>query len=84
MTIGQLTSLSQPGTSLKGCILMSVATRKKKEKLDRRNAILIAARDLFYDKGYQDTTVGEIAEAADLSKAVLDQDDGKTIFEAQF
>jgi len=50
---------------------MSVATRREKEKLDRRNAILIAAKDLFYDKGYQNTTVGEIADAADLSKGTV-------------
>ena len=50
---------------------MSVATRKEKEKLERRKAILVAARDLFYDKGYQNTTVVEIAEAADLSKGTV-------------
>jgi TetR/AcrR family transcriptional regulator len=50
---------------------LSVATRKEKEKQERRNTILIAARDLFYDKGYQSTTVGEIADAADISKGTL-------------
>jgi AcrR family transcriptional regulator len=50
---------------------MSVATRREKEKLERRKSILIAARDLFYEKGYQTTTVEEIAEAADVSKGTV-------------
>lgn len=50
---------------------MSVATRREKEKLDRRNAILVSARELFYEKGFQNTTVNEIAEAADLSKGTV-------------
>ena len=50
---------------------MSVATRKEKEKLERRNAILDAASRLFYKKGYQDTTVGEIADAANLGKGTV-------------
>jgi AcrR family transcriptional regulator len=56
---------------MKGSTPLSVATRKEKEKLERRNAILVAAKDLFYDKGYQNTTVGEIAEAAHLSKGTV-------------
>lgn len=50
---------------------MSVATRKEKEKLQRRNAILRAAGALFSEKGYQNATVEEIAEAADLSKGTV-------------
>jgi AcrR family transcriptional regulator len=50
---------------------MSVATRREKEKLERRKSILIAARDLFYEKGYQMTTVEEIADAADVSKGTV-------------
>ena len=50
---------------------MSVATRREKEKLERRKSILIAARELFYEKGYQTTTVEEIAEAADVSKGTV-------------
>ncbi len=50
---------------------MSVATRKEKEKFERRSAILDAASRLFYEKGYQDTTVGEIADAANLSKGTV-------------
>lgn len=50
---------------------MSVATRKEREKLERRNAILRAAGALFSEKGYQNTTVEEIAEAADLSKGTV-------------
>lgn len=50
---------------------MSVATRREKEKLERRRSILMAARDLFYEKGYQTTTVEEIAKAADVSKGTV-------------
>ena len=50
---------------------MSVAARREKEKLERRESILIAARDLFYEKGYQTTTVEEIAEAAEVSKGTV-------------
>lgn len=50
---------------------MSVATRREREKLERRAAILDAARELFYERGFQNTTVGEIAAAADLSKGTV-------------
>ncbi len=50
---------------------MSTLKRKEREKLQRRNSILSAARDLFYRKGYQTTTMEEIAEKAELSKGTL-------------
>lgn len=42
--------------------------RNKQEKLDR---ILAAARDLFADKGYSETTTQEIAERADIGTGTL-------------
>ncbi len=39
--------------------------------MQRRNSILNAARELFYRKGYQTTTMEEIAEKAELSKGTL-------------
>ncbi len=50
---------------------MGTAARKEREKQKRREEILAAARDLFYEKGYQNTTVEEIAEAAEISKGTV-------------
>lgn len=49
---------------------MSVVARREKEKFQRRNAILKAARHLFFEKGYR-TTMDEIAERAHLGKGTL-------------
>lgn len=50
---------------------MGTAARKEREKQRRREEILAAARELFYEKGYQLTTVEEIAEAAEISKGTV-------------
>jgi TetR/AcrR family transcriptional regulator len=50
--------------------LMGIAARREREKLQRRNTILEAARHLFFEKGYR-TTMDEIAERAELSKGTL-------------
>jgi len=42
--------------------------RRKREKENRKNAILKAARKLFFDKGFKDVTVESIAKKAELSK----------------
>jgi len=42
--------------------------RRKREKENRKNAILKAARKLFFDKGFRDVTVESIAKKAELSK----------------
>ena len=49
---------------------MGIKDRREREKLDRRNAILTAAKDLFWEKGYE-ATMDEIAEKAELSKPTL-------------
>lgn len=49
---------------------MSLTERKQREKLHRRETIIKAARDLFFEKGYS-TTMEEIAERAELSKGTL-------------
>ena len=49
---------------------MGIAERKERERRDRINTILIAARDLFFEKGYR-ATMDEIAERAELSKGTL-------------
>jgi TetR/AcrR family transcriptional regulator len=50
---------------------MSIADRKQREKEARRNLIIDRASTLFYKKGYSNTSLGEIAEALDISKATI-------------
>jgi len=42
--------------------------RRKREKENRKNAILKAARKLFFDRGFKNVTVESIARKAELSK----------------
>lgn len=50
---------------------MVVNTRKEKEKEQRREAILEAASQVFQRKGYQSTTMDEVAAEAQFSKGTL-------------
>ena len=50
---------------------MTVATRREREQQMRRETILDAARVLFKDKGYEPTTVDEIAALAELGKGTI-------------
>jgi len=45
--------------------------RRKKEKENRKNAILKAARKLFFDRGFKSVTVDSIASKAELSKGSI-------------
>jgi AcrR family transcriptional regulator len=47
---------------------MGLEDRRKREKEQRRNAILNAARKMFFEKGFRDVTVENIARKAELSK----------------
>lgn len=47
---------------------MGLEERRKREKGNRKNAILKAARKLFFDKGFKNVTVESIAKKAELSK----------------
>jgi len=47
---------------------MGLEERRKREKDNRKNAILKAARKLFFDKGFKNVTVESIAKKAELSK----------------
>ena len=47
------------------------ATRREREREERRNAILDAAEDVFLAKGFVDTTMDEVAAGAELSKGTL-------------
>jgi len=50
---------------------VDVQDRLAREKAVRRGLILQAARGLFLEKGYESTTMDEIAERSELSKATL-------------
>ncbi len=47
---------------------MGLEERRKREKDNRKNTILKAARKLFFDKGFKQVTVESIARNAELSK----------------
>lgn len=47
---------------------MGLEERRKREKENRKNAILKSARKLFFDKGFKYVTVESIAKKAELSK----------------
>ena len=50
---------------------MGLEERRKREKKGRKNAILKAARKMFFEKGFQSVTVEKIAKEAELSKGAV-------------
>lgn len=50
---------------------MTVASRREREQQMRREVILDAARQLFKEKGFETTTVDEIANLAELGKGTI-------------
>jgi AcrR family transcriptional regulator len=50
---------------------MGIQERKKREKEGRRQQILSASKQLFSDRGFQHTTMEEIANAAELSPGTI-------------
>src|SRR5262245_32749667 len=50
---------------------MPVAQRRLREKQARREQILDSARQLFFEKGFEGTTIEEIAEKTELSKGAI-------------
>lgn len=50
---------------------MGLEERRRKEKEGRKNAILKAARNLFFEKGFAPVTVERIAQKAELSKGSI-------------
>ena len=50
---------------------MGAPSRKEREKVQRKEAILDAAMRVFQRKGYQATSMGEIAKEAEFSKGTL-------------
>lgn len=50
---------------------MTIADRRERDKQQRRDSIVDAAERFFFTKGFPDTTIDEIAEAAELSKGTI-------------
>lgn len=50
---------------------MGIQERKEREKTQRRDDILNAAQEVFFEKGLQNATMDEIAEKAELSKGTI-------------
>jgi AcrR family transcriptional regulator len=50
---------------------MSIASRKEKEKADKRMLILDAARKIFLEKGYEGTSIRNIAEEIEHSPGTI-------------
>ena len=50
---------------------MAVAQRRVREKEARKQQILDAARDVFFERGFENTTIEEIADRTELSKGTI-------------
>ena len=50
---------------------MGLEERRKRERENRKNAIIRAARRLFFEKGFKPVTVESIARKAELSKGAI-------------
>jgi AcrR family transcriptional regulator len=50
---------------------MSFEKRRKREKENRKSAILKSARRLFFEKGFKSVTVESIAKKAEVSKGAV-------------
>jgi AcrR family transcriptional regulator len=50
---------------------MGIAERREREKEQRRKDIVDAAEKVFFSQGWQNATMDDVAEAAELSKATL-------------
>jgi AcrR family transcriptional regulator len=50
---------------------MTTTDRKAREKVQRENMILDAAEQVFFSKGFENSTMNDVAECAELSKGSL-------------
>jgi AcrR family transcriptional regulator len=50
---------------------MGIAERKEREKQQRREEIIRAAEQVFFSKGFDRSTMDDVAEKAELSKGTL-------------
>jgi AcrR family transcriptional regulator len=52
-------------------VIMGITERREREKEQRQNAIIDAAEKVFFSKGFENATMDEVAEQAELSKGTL-------------
>jgi AcrR family transcriptional regulator len=64
-------AVSQQQKQARSHIKEITLTRREREKKQRRQSIIDAAKELFYEKGFQMTTMEDIAAASELSKGTL-------------
>ncbi len=50
---------------------MGTSERRERERLRRRDEILKTARSLFFDQGFRDTTIDDIARSAELARGTI-------------
>ena len=50
---------------------MGIKERREREKEERRRLILDCARSLYFERGYENVTISQIASAAELGKGTL-------------
>jgi len=50
---------------------MAIADRKKREKEQRRQSIIDAAEKLFFEKGYDNVSMNDIAKEVELNRATI-------------
>jgi len=50
---------------------MGIAERKEREKQQRKEEIILAAEQVFFSKGFDRSTMDDVAEEAELSKGTL-------------
>lgn len=50
---------------------MGIIERKERERKQRREDIILAAESIFFSRGFESTTMDDIAEKAELSKGTL-------------
>lgn len=50
---------------------MGVAERKERDKLARRRDIVLAARECFFKRGFENTTIQQIADRVELSTGTI-------------
>ena len=50
---------------------MTTRARRKREKEERRQSILHAAREVFFEHGFHRATVGDVADRAEVSKGTV-------------
>jgi AcrR family transcriptional regulator len=50
---------------------MGISERKERERLQRRTDIIDAAEKVFFDRGFESSTMDDVAEMAELSKGTL-------------